>query len=153
MSKLSFSDDIAPSPPSVIDQYLDDYKDTPMTVHNKEEPEPEQAKEFESTPETMTLSGEVLSGTLFLTLIESIMPLVIGILSERFDNKKVDVKKLKLTAAQRKELEPICDAVVKQMNVKSNPIVLLVISLLGIYGLNYMALREDAPTKQFIKKN
>ncbi len=143
---MKFSDiepENTPSSDKVIDQYLSDYKDTPMTVH-KAEPEPERKEEIKQPPlEEMELSGEVLTGALFLSLIESIMPLIIGVLNDKFDNKKVDVKKMRLTAGQRKELAPICDEVVKHLNIKANPIVLLVTSLIGIYGLNYMALRNE----------
>ncbi len=125
-----------------IDDFLANYADAPMNVHKPEESsEPVDSKHSEPD-EPMSISGEILSGTLFLTLIESFMPILIGILNEQFDNKKVDIKKLKLTAGQKKELSPICDEVVKHFNITGNPVMLLIGSLIGIYGINYMSLRN-----------
>lgn len=135
--------DIVPKKVDDIDEFLGDYEHTPMTVHKKEPEEIEETTTREPMKEEMTLSGEVLTGTLFLTMIESFMPIIIGILNEKFDNKKVDIKKLKLTAGQKKELIPICDEVIKKMELTANPIYLLIGSVIGIYGINYMALRQQ----------
>ena len=145
MTKKSLSEIATPNDAEIQD-FLTDYADTPMTVHKEPEdiPAPKTTLSFDQQPgEQATISGEILSGTLFLTLIESFMPIIIGILNEKFDKKKIDIKKLKLTAAQKKELIPICDEVVKKLQITANPVYLLIGSLIGIYGINYMALRNQ----------
>ena len=143
----SFSEIEAAPVDKEISSFLSDYKDTPMKVHDEgledEDSNQKAGISFDNKGENATLSGEILSGTLFLTLIESFMPILLGIINDKFDNKKVDIKKLGLTAKQKKELIPICDEVVKKFEISANPVYLLVGSLVGIYGINYMSLRNQ----------
>ena len=53
-------------------------------------------------------------------------------------NHKITVEKLRLKGSQKKELEPIAEEVMKQLELKANPILILLISLVSIYGLNFV---------------
>ena len=99
----------------------------------------------------VTISGNIITGALFLLLIDMLVPLLIGLLNDRVSKNKIDIKQLKLTKEQKNELEPICDAVVKHINFTANPIVILVLSLSGIYGINYMALLQSAKLDEKLK--
>lgn len=94
------------------------------------------------------IAGEVINGILFLSIIDLFMPMVIRLLHELLDNKtKITPqqwKRLRLTEAQKKELEPIVDEFVKQFDITANPTVLFLASLAGLYSLNYMTLRAES---------
>lgn len=92
--------------------------------------------------ETMTLDSELLSGALFLTLIDLIVPSIIVFLNNKVSKKKIEVDQLSLTPKQKAELERVADAVVKKINFNGSPVTLLLVSLLGIYGVNFMALKS-----------
>ena len=127
-----------------IRDFLSDYEDAPMTVHEEEKEIQQPGVSFDNTSgEQATISGEILTGTLFLTLIESFMPILIGILNDKFDKKKIDIKKLQLTAKQKNQLTPLCDEVVKKLEITANPVYLLIGSVIGIYGINYVHLRNQ----------
>lgn len=90
--------------------------------------------------EPATLSGEILSGLMFITLIDMLFPLLITSVNNIYSKKKIKVDHLKLTAKQKNELAPICDKIVEKWNLTADPVWMLVISMLGIYGVNYITL-------------
>lgn len=89
--------------------------------------------------ESMTLSGDILTGALFLSLVDLVVPLVLKIGYDKIKGTSIDQKGLKLSKAQKDELSPIADEVIKQLSLSTNPTALLIISLLGIYGLNLVS--------------
>ncbi len=88
-----------------------------------------------------TLSGEILTGALFITLVDLCLPMIIAGLNNRFSKSKIKASDLYLSAKQKSELAPIADKVVKQFDFNANPNVLLIISMLGIYGANFAMLK------------
>ena len=87
-----------------------------------------------------TLSGEILSGLMFITLVDMLFPLLITSINNMYSKKKIKADQLKLTAKQKNELAPICDKIVEKWNITADPVWLLVISMVGIYGVNYITL-------------
>lgn len=93
--------------------------------------------------EPATLSGEILSGLMFITLIDMLFPLLITTVNNLYSKKKVKADQLKLTAKQKNELAPICDKIVEKWNITADPVWLLLISMVGIYGVNYITIISD----------
>lgn len=94
-------------------------------------------------PETVTLDN-VMSGSLFLTLINSVIPAIITFINNKVAPKsKIDAKDLRLTDDDMKDLQPLADKVVQSMEVNANPSVLLAISLIGIYGMKFMMVKSN----------
>lgn len=84
-----------------------------------------------------SLSGELLTGALFLTLVDLLFPIIICGINNRFTKDKIKASDLSLTEKQKKEIAPIADRVLKQINVQANPTLLLFLSMVGIYGANF----------------
>ncbi len=99
------------------------------------------------TPVNPTLNATLIDGGLFLTLINLVIPLAITLANNHFSNDKVKPDQLKLTKDQIKDLDPICDAVMKQVSMTGNPMVLLLIGLFAAFGLNLMAAKLDSNYK------
>jgi len=107
---------------------------------------PSQPVQVQTQPQTAKLSGMLIDGGLFLTLINMAVPLLITVIHnamEKDKKKHIDPKKLKLSNDQIKELDPVCDAVMKQVSLTGNPLVILLIGLLTAYGLNFMAIKLE----------
>jgi len=102
--------------------------------------------QMQTTQQTAKISGMLIDGGLFLTLINIAVPLLIAVLNNAFEKDKkkhINPEKLKLTSDQKKELDPVCDAVMKQVQLTGNPLMILLIGLMTAYGLNFMALKLD----------
>lgn len=90
-----------------------------------------------------TLSGEFLTGAIVIMLIDILLPLIFAGINNTVSKKKIDADKLKLTDKQKKEFEPIADAVLKSVKIEANPLLVLGIGLVGAYGMNFYLLKND----------
>ena len=96
------------------------------------------------TESTTTFKGSnIMSGIMLLVLVDSILPLAISFINNKYSKRKVKSTSLKMTKTQKNELQPIADEVVKLLNVEANPIFMLSISMIGIYGLNLAEARNE----------
>lgn len=163
--------DVTEKPTSIedINSILSGYKNV---TKEETQPQPQQPQEFYKTgkkagqpkkprvtvtptQQQATLSGEILTGALFITLVDLCLPMIIAGLNNRFSKFKIKASDLYLSAKQKSELAPIADKVVKQFDFNANPNALLVISMLGIYGANFAMLKfagNEKDTKDVAKK-
>jgi hypothetical protein len=95
-----------------------------------------------------TLTGDLIDGGLFLTMINLIFPMLIAFANNYFSDDKINPEKLKLTKEQIKDLTPITDQAMKQISLTGNPIVILCIGLCAAFGINLMALKMEQQTKE-----
>jgi len=107
-----------------IDRIINEHNATA----SKLEAENIQPTESEQNKVTAKISGMIL-----LTVIDAICPLAIlkigGLVDKRF--KKIDSRKIQLTQEEKEQLSEIADAVAA--GIEANPVLLLSISLGGIY--------------------
>lgn len=87
--------------------------------------------------------SSIVSGALFLLLIDFIIPNIICLLNNKVSKKKINPSLLKLLDEQKKELEPIADEVAKLINLKGNPMTILIASLAAIYLGNFMLIKAS----------
>lgn len=127
-----------------IDSYLNEYKDAAQIIEpdestQKQAEEKPKIRRSRKKPEPMVLSGDIITGAMFLSLIDLAIPAIIMTINNTLDKShKITVEKMRLKASQKKELEPHAEAVMKQLELKANPVVLLLVSMISIYGLNFV---------------
>jgi len=95
----------------------------------------------------MSISGSLIDGGLFLMLVDMIFPLIIVVANNKFNDTKIKVDDLQLTERQKKDLTPVATEVIKQLSISADPKWLLLGSLLGIYGINNMAVISGSDSK------
>lgn len=93
---------------------------------------------------SQTLGGSVLTGAMFLTMVDLIIPLAIAGANNYLSKDKIKPSDLKLQKSQINELAPLCDEVLKQWQISARPEYLLAISMVGIYGLNFFMAKNAA---------
>jgi len=91
--------------------------------------------------ESNTITSELISGALFITLIDLLFPMLISAINNKFSKTKIEAADLQLTPKQKAEIEPLSNEVVKYININGHPIALFCIAMGGIYGLNFMSLK------------
>lgn len=89
------------------------------------------------------IKSVILSGILFITLIDIFLPLVISLIHGLLSKKPLPMEKLQLTDEQRNQLAPMGDAVVDYYKLNGNPAAVLFITMAGLYGMNYMLARNS----------
>jgi len=88
-------------------------------------------------------NSSVVTGALFLLLIDFVIPNVICMVNNKMSRKKINPALLKLTEEQRKELEPLADEVARQINLKGDPKMIFIASLAAIYIGNFMLIKAS----------
>lgn len=97
-----------------------------------------------SLPSTLPASS-LIDGGLLILLMDILFPLVIMFLHNRFAKAgKISVESLQLSDKQKADLKPVADAAAQRLTLQMNPVWLLVVSMGGIYGINYMTARLEA---------
>lgn len=124
--------------------------DVYMSGKKAGQPRPPRKVRATYTPsvEMAQLGSDILSGALFLTLVDLMLPVLIAGINNRFSKVKIKAKELSMTDKQKKELAPIADKVMSQINVQANPTLLLLIGMAGIYGMNLAALQMTKSMEQ-----
>jgi len=100
-----------------------------------------------------SISGEIISGALFMTMIDLLLPLIFITANNYFSKTKIKAEDLQLTDKQKNELEPIAEKVAAQVRLTANPTVVLIFTLAGIYGLNFIKAKMIAEAKTKTKKD
>lgn len=110
--------------------------------------------QYVKTEDVSTIDGELITGALFLTLIDLVFPLLISAAHNYFAAKSGKIKPddLMLTAEQKRQLSPIADKVVKQLKLSANPNTVLILTMAGLYGMQYAVARLELKAKEEKKK-
>jgi hypothetical protein len=132
-----------------IDDLLSGYKEKieinePAAIERAKETRGRKKKTQEpAQPEIQT--SPVITGALMMMLIDLGLPHLIAFANNKLNKKgkKIKASDLRMTEEQRKELEPVADQVAHEMMLQANPLTVLIISMIGIYGINFMMLKQE----------
>ena len=103
------------------------------------------------SPAPQTITGDIISGALLITLIDLLIPLLIVALNNQFSKQKIKAELLQMNEKQKSTLAPVCDSVARQINLTGNPVVILLVSLVGIYGMNFLMIKQAQDLKKDAK--
>lgn len=127
---------------SEIDTMLSGY--TAGAIHEANETQqqgviiPKPKRRNKKKMDAQFISGDIISGALFLTFIDMLLPMAIATANNTLSDDKVSAKSMQLTQTQKNELEPIADALMKEIQIKANPLVILIVSMISVYGMNFV---------------
>jgi len=131
-------------PVSEIENLLSGYTEN-IIVNDEpiEEPKKKGRPKKGEQQENTIQADALINGALFLLLIDVFIPNIICFLNNKYNKKKIKPSRLQMSSQQRADLEPVANAVAQQLMIKASPVTVFLLSLLGIYGVNYMALISD----------
>jgi len=98
--------------------------------------EPQQIQPVEQIKEAP--QAQYINGHLLLILVDTILPLGISWGANKFMNKKVTARQLKMTDDEKESLIELADATASQMNVSMPPLQLFIVSCSLIYASKLM---------------
>ncbi len=98
-------------------------------------------KTIEAVKEPAIEISELINGGLFILLIDLVLPNILALANNQMTSKKIKAKDLQLTEKQRGDLEPMANIVAKKFLENVDPMYMFFISLIGIYGINFMMLK------------
>lgn len=100
------------------------------------------------SPEPVTTTGnEILDGEMLVMLIDTVIPMLLALGNNAISPYKIDPDKMSITAKQQKNLEKLCEKCASKIIMSGDPIWVLVIAVLAIYGMQFYSLRMEAKTE------
>jgi|GEM_PF-6611663 len=148
----------APTPQTVsapVVQTIEYYK----TGKKAGQPKPNRAKPAYTAPvisspvqQSSSVNGTLITGALFIMLIDLVMPALIAFINNQTTKVQIKASMLGLDDKQKKDFEKLADEAVKQLNIQANPMILLSISMGGIYMMNVFLQRSLEEQKMKLSK-
>lgn len=131
-----------------INDLLSSYKEKIEVVPESESIAPpkkrgRKPKNSEIEPEQNIEVNSLISGSFLILMIDLLIPAAISGINNSFSKVKVKTSDLQLTDSQKKELIPLADEAAKKLALKADPLIVFITSLVGIYGINLMALKAQ----------
>ena len=119
--------------------------DEPAAIQNEKGKRGRKSKNGVNTEVNQIAESPVITGALMMMLIDLALPQLIAFANNKLNKKgkKIQATALQMTPEQRKELEPVADQVAKEMMIQANPLTVLIISMIGIYGINFMMIKNE----------
>ncbi len=147
------SDPINPTNPS------SDWRNNPdfyQTGKKAGQPRPNRLNATYNRNASTTIPSSVLvNGAMFMGFINFVIPLIMVTANNWLSPKeKMEQKDLRLTNEDRKDIDPLMDATLKQLNIQGNPALLLAIALVGAYSMKFfnkkmaIGIEKDEPKKE-----
>lgn len=133
-----------------MSKFASDYKDqaaipTIEEVKKKRGPKPGSKRNATPDPQTFVpppqkpiFVGAVINGAIFITMIDIFVPMIITAIHNKVSKKKIKLQDLKLEKSVKSELEPLCNEVIRSMNIQMNPSVALLLTVITMYSTAWM---------------
>lgn len=129
--------------PSGSDPEIRYYKTGPKAG----QPRPARKGQAISKP-TEIKASSFLTGAILISMVDMLIPMALAGLNNWRSKVKINADDMKMTDAQKKELDPVATAVLQELNIQASPTLLMGVMMVGIYAGNLMLLRSDAEAKQ-----
>lgn len=107
-------------------------------------------EQFVPKPETPLYAGALVSGALLLTIVDAFIPFLIATFHNRTKPHKIKAEDLMIPADVKKQLGVAADQVIQSANIKLNPTMVLLFSIVAAYGTAYYT--ADVAAKAKLKK-
>jgi len=92
-------------------------------------------------PEPSTISGDIISGALFLTIINLLMPMLFSVINNMVSKKKMAYEDLQIDEKTLKQLDDLSNKALKHIKIEANPVGVLFFTMLGLYTLQFMTVK------------
>lgn len=95
--------------------------------------------EYKASTEPTTIDGDLIPATLFLTVIDLLLPGAI-VLVHNFavPNKKLKFSDLQLSKDVKKQIEPLADRAKKQILLTASPTTVFLFTMAALYTMQYL---------------
>jgi len=102
-------------------------------------------------PEPSTISGDFISGALFLTIINLLLPMLFSIANNMVSKKKVAYEDLQIDEKALKQLEQLSEKALRHVKIEANPVAVLLFTMLGLYAMQFMTVKMLNDVKPKLK--
>lgn len=110
-----------------------------------------------NTDTTSTIGGDVITGALFLSMVNLLLPMLFSLIHNMIvkdKRKRIDYEHLQLPDKDIRQLETLADKALKHIKIEANPVAVLIFAMVGMYGMQFATVKmlTDAHVKTDTKK-
>lgn len=104
-------------------------------------------------PGVSEISGSIISGALFLTIINLLFPMLFSVVNNMVSKKKIAFEDLQIDDKTLKQLDELSDKALKHIKIEANPVAVLLVTMVGLYAMQFMTVRmiNDIEAKNKMK--
>ena len=121
---------------------------------------PNGAKPFYQQPVNMSvnpgpseISGDIITGALFLTIINLLVPMFFSVVNNMVSKRKVAYEDLQIDDKTLKQLDELANKALKHVKIEANPVAVLIVTMIGLYALQFMTVKMLSDVKPKITPN
>lgn len=92
-------------------------------------------------PSPAEISGDIISGALFLTIINILMPMLFSVINNMVSKHKVAFEDLQIDDKTLKQLDGLSEKALKHIKIEANPVGVLAFTMVGLYAMQFMTVK------------
>lgn len=92
-------------------------------------------------PNSSEISGDIISGALFLTIINLLFPMLFSVINNMVSKKKMAYEDLQIDEKTLKQLDSLSEKALKHIKIEANPVGILIFTMIGLYTLQFMTVK------------
>ena len=91
--------------------------------------------------EPSTISGDIISGALFLTIINVLCPMLFSLVNNMVSKKKIAYEDMQIDEKTLKQLDELSNKALKHIKIEANPVGVLLFTMVGLYAMQFMTIK------------
>jgi len=103
--------------------------------------------------EESEVSGDIITGAMFISIIDLLIPMVFVTVNNYLTGEKLKPGDMSLSAEQQRKLEPVADKAMSYIKLRGNPLILLGLTMLGLYSMQLVKAKMEYKVKMMNDKN
>lgn len=129
-----------------------DYVQSGARAGQKRIRKPRTKVEYTGAYEESTISADIVTGAMFISLVDLLMPMAFVTLNNYLTGEKLKPSDLSLSAEQCRKLEPVADRAMSYIKLRGNPLIILGLTLMGLYSMQLVKAKMEYKVKQMNDK-
>lgn len=125
-----------------------DYYQTGKKAGQRRQQKPRTKVEYTGTYTESEIGADIITGAMFISLIDLLMPMAFATLNNYLTGEKIKPSDLSLSADQCRKLEPIADKAMSYVKLRGNPLIILGLTLLGLYSMQLVKAKMEYKVKK-----
>lgn len=117
-------------------------------------PKPLVSVAYKATPGDDELTGELIGGAMFITMIDLFLPGLFVLFNNWLVTDKKDMIKMsemQLEESTIKRLEPVADKSLRRLKLRGDPTVWLIITMMGCYAIRFGQIKFERKLEEAMK--
>jgi hypothetical protein len=129
-----------------------DYFQSGSKKGQKRQRKPRTKVEYTGQYAESEVSADIITGAMFISIIDLLIPMMFITINNYFTGEKLKPSDMTLSAEQQRKLEPVADKAMSYIKLRGNPLILLGLTMLGLYSMQLVKAKMEYKVKLMNEK-